>query len=426
MLLPLLVASCSVNESKIEEPVGEGAISFDAEQVQSDSRSATRGVAINDIDDVESIMVYSFLSNPAADVTACYIDHREAKQSAAGLWNFSPACYYPLSESLDFLAYTPKANATSGDDNNGISQSLDFDNKAVVIDYNMPLDGRNLPDLLVADPQTDRNRVDKLEMMSFSHALTQVSLSAKVGSSTDKNRYVITRFTLHDITTGAELNYSVDGGMGEWTSTKEGSYITSDMLPDPALGETQVKLNKNYKSIMTNGHTLMMIPQAIEAKAERPTIQLTIYDTRDDVTYRTGRLSLVSPDAAGWLPGKHVNLQFEFNVDADNVVIPMSFTAKLLPWEEIEIDEEIDANIYSYLSKAVLSPSDNEVTLYTNGELLEVASGGMIAASTFSKSGDGSYTIHIDNLAVGDGIISVKIQNSQGKTITKIFNVIVK
>ncbi|MFI3293676.1 MAG: fimbrillin family protein [Rikenellaceae bacterium] len=431
MLLPLLAAGCDKSELANDTPNGDTAISFTTEELTADwgSKSSTRGVAVDDVNSVSSIMIYSFLTNPEEYVTSPYINHKAAEKGDDNYWSFEIPEYYPGDGStLDFLAYTPAANATSGGDNNGITQTLDFENKSVKFSYVTPIVGRNHPDLMLATPEVEKSSTSPLDNLQFEHALTQLSMSASVGNVTPENRYVITRFTFHDITTGATMDYSVDSGIGDWTPTAGGDFIVSAMLPDPTIeGETQVKLTKEDKSIMSNGHTLFMIPQEIDGKA---TIQITIYDTDpdSDLTYRTDRLTLPAPTGkSGWEAGDHVNLQFVFDVNDDNLVIDMTLEAKLLDWVEQDVDKEVDANIYAFLSHEEIS-GNTTVTLYTNGVATEVTTDGTIitGATLGSADGNGYYPITLTTSGTGEGSITVKIENSHETTITKTFSITVK
>lgn len=477
LLVVALLNSCSRSEEPEVELLTSGtAISFNTEELSADwgTKASTRGVAVDNENlttQASTIMVYAFMSTPESYVTACYIENLAATYSVAydGYWSFTPAQYYLMHKSLalDFLAYTPQPHYESDSSNNGISQSLtDFDNKEITISYSVPTTGRNQPDLMLATPQTGRYEAIPLDELELNHVLTQVSMSACVGNNTDTDRYKITRFTMHDITIAGSLTYSVDGGIGEWVESYNGSgdFITSAMLPDEDLGETPVLLTTTMTSIMTNGHTLFMIPQEIEDKSgTAPTIQITITDTwptteyvenasssgdynYDDDTggyiliegktgthdktdtylvYRTDKLTLPSPDGDdadeigdGWLQGQHVNLQFEFEVDENQLVIPLSFTAKLMNWIEVDVDKEIDSSIYVYLNvDSIAADTETTVTLYTNGVVTGVDGVG----TAYSKNTDNSYTVTIS----GPGELKVYIENSDETTITKNFTITV-
>lgn len=421
IIISIFAVSCDKSVMSNNIPNSDALISFTSEKSAVDW--GTRGISVDDINSLSQIMVYAFLSD-VDGVESCYIDHREATQRE-GLWSFTPAYYYPLHESLDFLAYSPKADVVS----NGIAQTLDFDNKAITISYNVPLVGRNHPDLMLAAAVKECDRENPLQALHFNHALTQLSMSAKVGSLTESDRYVITRFTLHNIATGAEMSYSIDNGIGEWQETSSGDFITSSMLPDPLLGESQVKLTDQYQSIMGNGHTLFMIPQAIEQREVAPTIQVVIYDTEQDaeLTYRTDRLVLPSPNGNGWQAGQHINLQFAFDVNDEELVVPMTLTAKLLDWVEQEIDEEIDKNIYSFLDKSSVESGATTLTLYTNGVVSDIRADGQIITSALLGKADsnGYYQIAITTGGMGVGQITIVIENSHDTTITKTFNITV-
>ncbi len=438
MLITLVAISCGKNKITSEQTtiIDDGLISFNVGELTADW---TKGIAIDDIDNVSSIMVYAFLTE--GDIVSSYINHQAATLGADGLWGFSPAYYYLIDNTLDFLAYTPQAFHTSSSDNNGLTQVLDLENKKVAITYSPPIVGRNQPDLMLAKPQTGCDAENQLEELSLHHALTQISMSAKVSTDpddaevTEENRYVITRFVMHNITTTATLTYSTtDEGIGTWVGSEIYEFITSAMLPDPSISdengdpEQQVLLTSSYQSIMSNGHTLFMIPQDIETKTTTaPTIQITIYDTIDDVTYRTDNLTLPSPYGAGWIAGDHINLQFEFAISDDNIVIPMTLEPTLLSWVTQTIDKEIDANIYSFLDQDVIDSTVTDLILYTNGVAAEVSCDGVVITSATLGVADqnGYYPITIDTSGVGEGSITVKLENSNNTYISKIFKITV-
>ncbi len=497
LLLVALLSSCSRSEGleELEEDLltSGSAISFNTEELSADwgTKASTRGVAVDNTNlttQASTIMVYAFMSEPEEYVESCYIENLAATYSATdGRWSFNPAQYYLMHESLalDFLAYTPEPHAASDSDNNGISQSLtDFDNKEITITYSVPTTGRNQPDLMLATPQTKRYDAAQLDQLELNHVLTQVSMSACVGESTEQGRYKITRFTMHDITIAGSLTYSVGDGIGEkWIESTNGSgeFITSAMLPDEDLGEEPLLLTDEMLSIMTNGHTLFMIPQEIETRDTPPTIQITITDTEPTYTteyvenanntgnyvyndetgeyeftndqngsydigettttylvYRTDRLALPSPDGDddddeigdGWLQGQHVNLQFEFDVDENQEVIPLSFTAKLMNWIEVDVNKEIDASIYVYLDvDSIAANTETTVTLYTNGVIdaeYGVTFDGTVVEYTATAGG---YSITIPSSAAGDAgekTLKVYIENSDETTITKNFPITVQ
>lgn len=409
ILISLLAASCTKG---VVEPGGgdprDNAINFTTEELSADwaSKSSTRGAVVEDINAVPSIMAYAFVTDGAE---APYINNQEATIKA-GIWGFNPAQYYPLYETLDFLTYTPKVSA-----DNGLTQTLDLENKAVKFTYNLPIADANQPDFMVGDPKTGHSATNKLVTIDFKHALTQLTMSAKVSSGTENNRYSITGFTLHDITTGAEMTYSVADGMGDWAETASGNFIASDFAG--------VKLNSsNYTPVMATGKALFMIPQEITGAA---TIKISIKDNEEGLTYRTQAITLPAPSGkTAWESGKHIDLQFAFDVSDENLVIAMTLVAKLQPWTVVNVNTDIDANIYAYLSeKSVPAGSTTPLTLYTNGEVVgDVEFDGTIISNAVRTD----KTITVTAAQAGEGSITVVINNSQGKTITKTFNITVK
>lgn len=427
ILLFMLLLAFSCSKSRIDKESEDIKISFSTKDIAADWHNRTRGAAINDFNSVSSIMAYSFITNSNNNVADCYINHKEAIQDN-GYWGFTPAYYYPLNESLDFLAYTPMANYSSEDDSNGVIQELDINNKAVNFTYYLPNNGRNHPDLLLATPSKGCNIDNPLQQMEFVHALTQLTMSAKVSSNTEPNRYAVLRFTLNNITTGAALNYNVNDGIGDWSEVSHGAFIVSEIFPDVTLGEERVLLTNSLKGVMSKGNSLFMIPQEIEKKSLAPTIQITLLDTHTGLTYITDKILLPSPNGAGWLMGQHINLQFELDIDKSGVVIPMSFVARLLSWNNTNIDTDVDDNIYVNLDRnEVLANSTLDLMLHTNGIIKNIECNGAISTAILGSSKKQFYyPITITTNGSGLGSVTLNIERKNGKIFSKKFNITVK
>lgn len=444
MLIPLLVASCTEMDPDFDKPYGDAAISFNTKELTADwgSKASSRGVAVDDVNNVSSIMVYSFLTAQDENTPAPYINNEEAHKGDNNIWSFNPSRHYPLYEELDFLAYTPKANNDDTEnDNNGLTQTLDFENKTVKFDYSTRISGRNLPDLMLATPQTEKSRTNKLGELTFNHALTQITMSAKMADGTATkylNRYKITSFTIYNIKTSGSLDYSVSEGIGDWYDGEYGDCIAKAILPGgnpdyPA--ETPVLLDDtDFENIMTNGQSLFLIPQPIETSTHvsgKPSIQITITDSQPTtikqdgetsttyLTYRTEVMELPSYQSNGWQKGQAVNLQFEFEFDPELVVIPMSIVARLMPWTTQTLNPEVDPNIHAWLdTKTVKANTTTTLKLYTNGTVTSVSGMNAILGA---KASDSYYPVTITAGNAGQDSFEVKIKNSQDKTITKKF-----
>ncbi len=448
MFISLVVASCNKSEPTYDMPDSDTIISFTGKE-QTDgwgTKSITRGLATNDVDNAPSnIMVYSFIEDSPL-TTSPYINNQEAvKDAATNIWHFEPKYYYLQDKTLSFLAYLPKPDVSTEDDSyiNGITQTLDFDNQKVTFGYDVPLNGRNQPDLMLAAPKAGCNSTNQVGILNFKHVLTKITLSAKMADGTEekyKDRYKITHLSFHNIKISGSLDYSVSSFFGDWYGGKYGNYVVEQMLPggDPTIsGETPTLLTTGdgFVNIMNNGQALFMVPQPIEGSTNsngKPSIQITITDneptivtstdgttTEEYMTYRTDIIPLPSPEQAGWQPGKAIDLQFEFMFDPDMVVIPMSLTAKLMQWTNQNVEEEIEQNIYAWLDvKSVLAGTTTTLKLYTNG-VVTSASG--MSANLGGKNGD-YYPIEITpTTTIGTESFEVVIKNSRGKTITKKF-----
>ncbi len=451
MLISLLAASCSKSETTYDESYSNTAISFATEELTADweTKGLTRGEVIGDINkDVSSILVYSFLTNQDADIVAPLINNEVATKDASDIWSFNPSYYYPLGETLDFLAYTPAAHygwALSG--NNGIFQTLDFENKSVKFTYAVPVEGRNHPDLMLATPVTGCSGTNPVGTLQFNHMLTKLTMSAKMadGTATEHlNRYKITSFTLHNIQTAASLDYSVASSDGEWYDGVYGDFIVSNVLPGgapedyPEEKPTLLTTGAEYQDVMNNGQAVFMIPQPIEYSIPRigkPAIQITITDTKPTdivqngvttqtyLNYRTGMMELPSYNQEGWKKGQAVDLRFEFTFDPDMVVLPMSLSVKLIPWVDQDIEVDVDPNIHAWLdTKSVKANGITYLKLYTNGEVLsaEPVSGVSKVECALTKN-DGYYSIAVTAGSAGKASFKVVLDNSHDGTITKNF-----
>ncbi len=441
MLISLFAAGCSKSEFKYDNKDSNTAVSFTTEELTADweAKSSTRGVEVKDINTLSSIMVYSFIESNS-DITVPFINHKEATKDE-NVWSFKPAYFYPYNETLGFLAYTPKARDITDVDNNGITQELDFNNKAIKISYETPIDGRNHPDLMLATPKEGCNINNQVGKLSFNHALTKITMSAKMADGTleeHKDRYKISIFTFYNIKTSGSLNYSTASTpIGKWKDGEYGNFIVQQILPEgntteyPNEEATLLTTGDEYADVMNNGQALFMIPQPIEESTNvngKPSIQITIADTKPTVvtdgdktsniylTYVTDRIALPSFDGKGWKMGQSVDLQFEFTFDENMVVIPMSLIARLMPWVEQDVDKEVDPNIHAWLdTKTVKANFPTVLKLYTNGVVKTISE-----ATIGEKNGD-YYPVYVNVPAAGQYSFEVEIENSHNRIIIKKF-----
>lgn len=486
MMLAVLAVSCTNNQLDAgdpEDPQSSGEIIYTvADQVA----DWTRGTSVDSGDDINDFIVYG-VRKSGTDERSLYVNGLTAIEGQSGIWSFNPALYYPYGESLKFWAISPMTvESTATDDKgNGVTYSFDLEkevsadgvsaattrNELLTINYSVPTtDARNQPDIVVAAGQTGSTSPLELE---YQHLLTKITLSAKLddenvpATSTlitydsegneigtrevdNNDRYVVTRFTMQHIATNGTIMF--EGGniistndSGDWIIDQQidrGVVIISTAYTlAPPTNEHAVELNTDdYQYIMKdsegNDQALFMIPQRIEKLPAdvypyTPTVFVTVYDKELDAYYRTSELPLPTPDGDGWIMGEHINLQLEFNPSDDNLVIAMSITPVINEWTEHEVWAEVDPNITLWCSDNEIEAASGQViNLYTNttNDPVVTFDDAGITATVGAKSGDSYFPVTIDasGATQTDVIMTVRVENSDSKTLTKQFALTVK
>lgn len=179
-------------------------------------------------------------------LTASYADSKFTPQSAG------TAKYWPVGK-LMFYAYYPAAVPAT----NGITQETN----ATTLTYTVPATPANHPDLMTAKLTNQQyTSGDGTASLTFNHALCAIMFQ----TGTDIAAGTINSITFSNVYTSG--TYSLDGNT--WSGQTTGS------LSFTGLGKVTAD-NMSGTAILTDGNTLMMIPQTFNNNNQKITIDYT-------------------------------------------------------------------------------------------------------------------------------------------------------
>lgn len=323
-----LVASmvaCSINEIELNSALRDDAISLTPYQKTATDLDLSRGSLVSSAQEISDMGVYAY------DQNTCYINNAQASKYSSSEWAFTPVLYWPDVEGLDFLAYSPWA-----DDNNDYGLSVMSEGKdTIAIEYTVPTDVANQPDLMVSEPVYGfKNQVVSLE---FSHALSSISFCA----SGDGTR-TITDVKLKNIYSSGVLSLSSDGAF-QWGLTKS-SYATNDYF----AGVTQVAPTDTV-DITTNTGYLMMIPQELSSEAM---LEVTLKEGDNSVTTEQFLLGTSITWQASYQYRYHFTITSEQITLSEQVVVSLwagvvNLEAGTIEDDEPALDGNIDLDVYN-------------------------------------------------------------------------------
>ncbi len=265
MNLITVFIGCDKSESTIDPVKGE-AISF--------SQELTADFSTRSLEDAPSTKG-SVLAAPAGiEVLALkssdnseYIGWKSLKETSEGSnkWGYDPIELYPLDgSSLDFYSYSPKGTGNTG---NGIA--VTSVNQLPQITYTVPTTIADQTDLLVTQPQKNKNINSGEVALGFKHALAKVSFSVK-GVNTRK----INSITIKNIQYIGTLSFQDAEPFFAWSNSSAERSLTLSTANGaieeviPAADGTSVT-----PVTTTTGH-LFMLPQNVAGKE----IELSITD----------------------------------------------------------------------------------------------------------------------------------------------------
>lgn len=433
----IALVGCSDNNLNTEvgdEVLSNNEISYSIPEFET---GFTRGISIDDVSMVGDFSVFAVRRSDAAD-HSLYINGIAATRVEAGVWGFSETLYYPLGEGLAFWCCLPTPEST-----NGVAYSFSLDGSGakeeLKIDYTVPtVDVRDQPDIMVAP-----NFIGDKEglAINFDHMLTKITVTAKLAAEiTDaEGRFVVTDIKMNNIATKGELTMedkliTSTNDSGDWTidQTSRGEVVvTTDQAIAPECSEHTVYLsNTGFQDVMIDGEgrnqALFMIPQRIDnlpsEVAAQPTIVVTVYDSVNEVYYRTPEMLIPTFQSEGWLTNKHINMQLVFDPSNPDLTRLMTIYPIICPWYYQEVNIAIENNLILWCDIDEIdyaSNPDGRVKVYTNCEAMEATSEDCTCSLVGSKI-DGYFNLTVKG---NKDIVNVKVTvtNKNGKKLTKIF-----
>ena len=205
----LAITSCSQNE-EIDAPLQKTPVSF-----KTIVNKSARATAMLEADFSEfKVYAYNTGTDNIATATAigtAFINGEEVTKAAEGAWGMSTTHYWPVSDNIQFFAFSPKA-AISTDLWNVATKYPSFT-------YTIK-DVASQEDLLVASA-TDKTKptTDQAIELAFSHILTQINFSAKLVKNF---AYTITGISIKGVNN--KNTYSYDSGWGTSEGTADYAY----------------------------------------------------------------------------------------------------------------------------------------------------------------------------------------------------------
>lgn len=194
----LAITSCSQNE-EIDAPVQKTPVSF-----KTIVNKSARATAMLEADFSEfKVYAYNTGTDNIATATAigtAFINGEEVTKAAEGAWGMSTTHYWPVSDNIQFFAFSPKA-AISTDLWNVATKYPSFT-------YTIK-DVASQEDLLVASA-TDKTKptTDQAIELAFSHILTQINFSAKLVKNF---AYTITGISIKGVNNKIPIVMTADG-----------------------------------------------------------------------------------------------------------------------------------------------------------------------------------------------------------------------
>ena len=284
----------------------------------------TRGTPLADSNQMSTMGVFAYYTGLGADnwdskgatATPNFMNHQkvdnEGVNTGGSYWQYSPTLYWPPQKdaNITFLAYAPYAN-----NSNGIS--IINTTGGLTLNYNVPTECANQPDLMLAPPQIDLNITHNGAInFNMQHTLTCIGFSA-IGSGIS-----IKSIQLTNVVTSGQVKVDPTTGGISW---KLGAAQSSfDAIPN------NVTLEETLQDIITSNGYLMMVPQTLGSNAK-----LVVTDS--DGTTTTFNLS-----GQVWKAGQKINYNLNLNEDPASITIdqlPNAFVGAY--WRYNETGERI-------------------------------------------------------------------------------------
>ncbi|MEG1635185.1 MAG: fimbrillin family protein [Rikenellaceae bacterium] len=254
--------SCTKDDTGGSEPQAQRQISFAPTTLSSDDAVESRGVPI----DNSTLPNFGVLASHNATAwtsasTPNYIyNSKVMRVGATNVWVCDPLQYWPPSGKLSFFAYSPyyatgsSVVQLSGSATGGIP----------TLTYQTPEAVAEQPDLLFAAPAYDRELATGQVSMNFSHILSSITFSAKLGDalSSGISNMVVRGVSVSGLKTKATYTHGATTPWSFATTQTPQTYAVSvdgGQLDSKTLTTTAQSISK------ANGDIMMPIPQPIAA-----------------------------------------------------------------------------------------------------------------------------------------------------------------
>lgn len=206
--------------------------------------------------------------------------------------------YWPMTDKIQFFAYSPIGKVTSYADATGYPS---FSYAIQDVDAQ--------EDLLVAklENATKTTAGDAVEL-KFAHILTQINFSAKLEAGVT---YTVTKIEISGVNNTGTFTYGANDKTGAWSGASGSeSYVYGGKYDAKADAE-----NPNVVDFSTGANALMLLPQALAADAK---IAITYSAVAGGTTTFSGTKEVSLKDQE-WVMGKNLRYTLELPSDATKV-----------------------------------------------------------------------------------------------------------
>lgn len=220
----------------------------------------SRGLPISSANDMPNMGVFAYYTGngntnnwgaKGATATPNFMNNIQIT-STGGVWSYDNPVYWPqaIDANVSFFAYSPHATAT-----NGITMNVTIGIPS--IDYTVPINCSDQPDLMVSALLQDRNKTNNgSSSVNFQmrHALTCIGFKAS------GNGEKIEKITVKGVKKSGRLSIATDG-----TPSWNLAGATNENFE--AIVDDGVYLGSTAELVNTGGGYLMMVPQTLTSGA---------------------------------------------------------------------------------------------------------------------------------------------------------------
>ncbi|MFR9659882.1 MAG: hypothetical protein SNG04_05660 [Rikenellaceae bacterium] len=386
MLLMAIAVGCRKDETSLDElfaPSG-GEIAFASEDNWDTTKSTVIGEETLKELGMEVFAFYTAAEEwSSADVAPqqFMIDQSVAYNSETSAWSYSPVKYWPNNESekITFFAFAPDL---------AINHSFDTTGKPQFSHTLSTLASEN--EDLVAAVQYDQTKQGVEEStsgsveFSFAHALTKITIKAKIiDSSSDtkagditNEKYIISAVSISGVQPTRSLTIDENGTMS-WSDDDD----TQTPIEVTAAQGVTLKSKDDYNllgnyddgkyveedavSVMAenNDRAIFLLPQELES-GNLPKLQIRVRQSYEEsgeeyeMIYQTVAVDFPTTATDGtimteWEMGQHIALTFTFDIGKlDQYETPLAVSSEVFGWSETDVDIDMHSNLYIYSSKS--------------------------------------------------------------------------